>query len=202
MLKEVFRLLPKVTAVWLVLFIVTGASGVYLNQPFDFLSPFWVGFIWLVGFGLLLGLLVGLLQPEGRFLRVACLIMVSAVLPTFYFYGDDISFGGYFYWHKSQYEAVIARVSSAAECPPLNSDNAGWDVDCGPPRRIAFPMPGGIIDNWVGVVYDPTGLVMEVNQVDLKDLKNPKFAHVVGLFGGDMIYARHLFGHWYMCSFT
>lgn len=202
MLKEVYRLLPIVTLIWLLLFILAGVSGVYLNQPFDFVSPFVVGALWLWGALLVLGLVASLFEPDGRTRRITCLLLTLIVLPVFYVYGDEISFYSYFYWHKSQYEEVIARVNSSTECPPQKPENQKWTVDCGSPRRVAFSMPGGIIDNWIGIVYDPTGLVMQANQVPMADLKNPKYAYVVGLFGGDMTYARHLFGPWYLCSFT
>ena len=34
-----------------------------------------------------------------------------------------------------------------------------FQVDAGPPRRVAFLQPGSILDNWEGVVYDPSGRV-------------------------------------------
>lgn len=203
MLKEVFRLLPKITVIWLVMFILAGVFGIYLDQPFDFVSPLIIGLLWLLGGALALGLVASLFDAEGRIRRVVCLLLIGTAFPTFYFYGYDISFYSYFYWHKSQYEAVIASLSSSTQCPPpIHSDETNPRFDCDSPRRVAFPMPGGIIDNWVGIVYDPTGLVTQVNQVSGSGLKNPKFAYVVGLFGGDMASARHLFGHWYVCSFT
>ncbi len=202
MLKEVFRLLPKIAAVWLSLFILAGLLGLYLFHGFDFVSPLLLGILWLFGVVLALGLLVSLFDSERRIRRLICLLLVAASFPTFYFYGYDISFYSYFYWHKSQYEAVIAQVNSSTDCQSLLLDKFRTRVDCNSPRRVAIPMPGGIIDNWVGIVYDPTGLVMQANKVPMADLKNPKYAYVVGLFGGDMISARHLFGHWYVCSFT
>jgi hypothetical protein len=202
MLREVFRLLPLITAIWFVLFILVGASGVFLNDPFDLFMPLFAAFLWLVGGALALGLLASLFYWQRRMLRIICLSLVVITLPTFYVYGDDISFYSYFYWHKNQYEDVIARVNSSAECSPRNSEKLIWVVDCRSPRRIAFPMPGGITDNWVGIIYDPTGLVMQANQVPMSDIKDLKYAYVVGLFSGDMTSARHLFGPWYVCSFT
>lgn len=202
MVKEIFRLLPKIAVVWLALFILAGLMGLYLPSGFDFVSPLLLGVLWLFGAALALGLLVSLFDSSGRIRRLICLLLIVTSFPTFYFYGYDISLYSYFYWHKSEYEAVIAQVNASSTCQPLLSDKFKTTVDCASPRRVAFPMPGGIIDNWVGIVYDPTGLVMQANQVPMADLKDPKYAYVVGLFGGDMTFARHLFGPWYVCSFT
>ena len=49
---------------------------------------------------------------------------------------------------------------------------------------------GGFLDNWSGVVYDPSGTI----ETAPKDHKSA--------FGGDLISVRHLWGAWYYCGFT
>ena len=78
-------------------------------------------------------------------------------------------------------------------------------VDPGPPVRVAFVLaPGRFIDNWCGVVYDPSGEVMQANQFDGSwnswDVQVP--SRIIGLFGGDMLGCRPLDAPYYHCCFT
>jgi hypothetical protein len=79
---------------------------------------------------------------------------------------------------------VTGRDAGAPAPFPLPED---CEVDQGPPVRVAFVW-GGILDNWQGIVYDPTGVVLTEK------------GHL--LFGGDLIHARHLWKDWYYCAFT
>ncbi len=56
--------------------------------------------------------------------------------------------------------------------------------------RVAFPNGAGVIDNWCGVVWDPTGLVGTINEKSK------------GFFGGDLIKVRHIKEFWYVACFT
>lgn len=76
----------------------------------------------------------------------------------------------------------------------------GCYVDAGPPIRVAFVWDG-IIDNWYGPVYDPSGKVLEANKLK-SNWEDPSLADIKKLFGGDMVGCRHLTGPWYFCSFT
>jgi len=78
------------------------------------------------------------------------------------------------------------------------------DVDAGPPIRIAILQPGGILDNWVGVVYDPADEIPIINGVkaDFSNFGDPKFEKIKYLFGGDMYRCVKLRQHWYLCWFT
>jgi hypothetical protein len=67
-------------------------------------------------------------------------------------------------------------------------------VDVGPPIRLAFPKDG-IIDNWRGVVYDPTDVVARAQGFSAP-------AEITALFGGDLVSCRHLYRHYYFCGFT
>jgi hypothetical protein len=45
-----------------------------------------------------------------------------------------------------------------------------------------------MLDNWFGIVYDPTGIVLtEKGRL---------------LFGGDLVRAERLWKDWYYCGFT
>ena len=77
-------------------------------------------------------------------------------------------------------------------------------VDDGPPVRVAFFWFRGVTDNWVGLVFDPTGDVMKVNQLRAEKLKwnDPRFQGINMMFGGELYHAEHLSGPWYLCGFT
>jgi hypothetical protein len=61
-------------------------------------------------------------------------------------------------------------------------------IDRGPPNRIAFVWHG-IVDNWVGIVYDPKDAVSDAKKYQ-------------GLFGGDLLSCTHLWAHYFLCAFT
>ncbi|MFT3925296.1 MAG: hypothetical protein QM778_22350 [Myxococcales bacterium] len=103
---------------------------------------------------------------------------------------------------RDVFDAIVAQ-----ELGRTPRDQAGppryYHVDAGPPVRIAFPLEGGIVDNWCGVVFDPSGEVLRLNQVDLDSLKTSEsLARLRKLFGGDMVGCKHLDGPYYHCCFT
>ena len=77
----------------------------------------------------------------------------------------------------------------------------GYIVDPGPPVRVAFPWPGGIMDNWCGAVFDPTGEVMKVNDLPLWS-ETWRQSSVTKLFAGDMTSCRRLDQAYFLCCFT
>jgi hypothetical protein len=85
----------------------------------------------------------------------------------------------------------------------------GYRRDDGPPLRLAFPAPGGVLDNWCGTVFDMTGSVMRINefradsaQSNLTRSDEPTGTSLSKLFGGDMIGCRKLHAPYYFCCFT
>jgi hypothetical protein len=63
-------------------------------------------------------------------------------------------------------------------------------IDYGPPVRYAFLQPGGLLDNWGGIIYDPSHKVAAETE------------HLSELFGGDMMMCWHMKGAFYYCGFT
>jgi hypothetical protein len=115
--------------------------------------------------------------------------------------GDSALFGYRFSKQKVQYEDII---SSVLANPTKRPHSAIWyEVDEGPPIRIAFPQPGGILDNWEAVIYDPTGVVASatgwMNGVAGNYSASPE---VIGLFGGDLVGCRPIERSFYRCWFT
>lgn len=62
------------------------------------------------------------------------------------------------------------------------------DADAGPPLRVAFNW-GGLIDNWAGIVLDPTDTITDIERHR-------------GVFGGRLMGCRLLKPKVYLCSFT
>jgi hypothetical protein len=102
------------------------------------------------------------------------------------------------------FEKVVEEIRRS---PPLESGYLrkyeGCYVELGPPLRVAFS-EGGLLDNWHGIVYDPTALVLKANLLkrDYSNRHDPAMKEVQGLFGGMMIRAVPLGGPWYRCYFT
>jgi hypothetical protein len=73
------------------------------------------------------------------------------------------------------------------------------EVDRGNPVRVGYGM-GGIIDNWYGFVWDPTDKL--ANEDSGSYLRNGTRTEMTRLFGGDLVSAARVSGHWYWCTFT
>ena len=102
-----------------------------------------------------------------------------------------------FRWHRSEYNRTVQALRQGLPVPTTLQ----YLIDAGPPTRVAFPWPGGIIDNWCGAVYDPTATVTRVNVVPLF---TPAWRshEATQLFGGDMVFCRPLEEPYYLCCFT
>jgi hypothetical protein len=76
-------------------------------------------------------------------------------------------------------------------------------LDSTTPLRVAFPWYG-MADNWSGICYDPTGLVMKANILkrDYSNVDDPEYREAAGLYGGGLRDTYHLWGDWYYCNFT
>ena len=100
------------------------------------------------------------------------------------------------------YEAIIAKANKTRQSVWYEDDGAiTYSTDLGPPIRVAFN-PAGMLDNWSGIIYDPTGDVMLANGFDPKTGKFFAPERVTKIFGGDLVGCRHLWGSYYDCSFT
>lgn len=85
-----------------------------------------------------------------------------------------------------RYAAAVKQLS-AGDTPACLAAKTCY-LDQGPPRRLAFSY-GGIVDNWVGVIYDPEDRIVNA----------PAFR---SLFGDTLVGCDRLWGHYYFCGFT
>jgi hypothetical protein len=136
-------------------------------------------------------------EPYSRYVNLGAIVAGLALFIPFASLGSAALERVRFAWHRSDYERVVAAVQSGT----TSDTGLHYTVDPGPPARVAFPWPGGVIDNWCGVVFDPTAAVLEVNALQMG---SPRWraASVTKLFGGDMTACRLLSKTYYLCCFT
>lgn len=179
---------------------------------FLFTFPFWAAGV-VAGYLFYLVRAVSLVRSkdisrQGKALAVIALpvsacILVFAFLPSLSFGALSGDFGRLL-WSKSSYETIIAQNGLGAGGDRLlqtgTANGVDFEIDAGPPVRIAFE-PDGFLDNWSGIVYDPTGAVMLAKGFD-RDGNFHAPERITKLFGGDLVSCRHFFDHYYRCNFT
>lgn len=137
-------------------------------------------------------------------LGIAVLLGLLLFLPAARF-GSYVTPRIRFVVQRATYEAIVARASSVPPTRGLH-DSGGirYVVDLGPPLRIAFIWPGGLIDNWCGAVHDPSGVVMRSSAFDGEwaTWHDQVPTSVIELFGGDLVHCEVLAAPYYHCCFT
>lgn len=131
-------------------------------------------------------------------------VVLVFVVPRVAAAGDRFQFAHRFARLEPQYEAIVAAVSKAQPFVQRGTINGiAYVVDSGPPVRVAFAQPGGILDNWEGVVYDPSDSVRAARGWERGvpgDYTAP--SSIRQLFGGDLVECRVVATHFYRCWFT
>jgi hypothetical protein len=133
--------------------------------------------------------------------RGAALLAVG--LLGLFLYGAQTARLVRFWVLKPGYQAVIREVEQGLrDEDPIRARRTAFRIDDGMPLRVAFPWDG-IIDNWYGVVYDPTDELSrfcgDAGRNSGGFLKDPTLRQ---LFGGTMTYCERLSQGWYFCWFT
>lgn len=104
--------------------------------------------------------------------------------------------------NHGHYEKIVAKAQASRSTALFEKDNGvTYSTDTGPPVRVAFN-PEGLLDNWSGIIYDPTGDVMLAKGYDEKTGKFYAPPRVTGLFGGQLMACMHLWRDYYRCGFT
>lgn len=144
---------------------------------------------------------VGIKKKIYPLLGVAILVVAVAMVGWLTPVGETFGARFKFWRNMEHYQSVVDQISAGADKSAIDNPIT---IDPGPPQRIAFSW-GGLLDNWRGVVHDPSGEVMKANILDRTTWSNrddTDYASVSGLFGGTLIKAQHLTGDWYLCWFT
>ena len=118
--------------------------------------------------------------------------------------GDRLFEVIHFSLNLKSYETTVAEI---VRNPPSDSgyiEHLGAVVDVGPPVRVAFKLPGGLIDNWCGIIYDDTGLVLRSNSFDgnWESWEQQVPSNVRKLFGGDLLWCQEKTEGFFKCCFT
>ena len=174
-------------------------AGVLLR--FMFFGDYWFfGFIitypmdailFAVGLGLVAVSTINIYKKRSRVLHG--FIALWVVLIVFLGWGTDRGryMGRCFrLWrYEAEHERYVEKLLSGDQVDLFTYD---CRVDEGPPMRIAFSW-GGLLGTWYGIVYDPTGEVMNANK---------EGAAALELFGDFLTSSQHLWDDWYFCWFT
>lgn len=200
---------------WVVVWVAVGPLLAFADRPlWDRLWIMTLG-IWVLYAALGLALFVRLLwRARGQSWRGAEIVPALAVpvfsialwflFPHLAGAGDRFQFHRRFDALRPQYERIVGELSRT-QPPPKRGELEGisFTTDAGPPLRVAFLQPGGMIDNWEGLIYDPTGAVGTATGwragVPGEFSASPE---VIKLFGGDLVGCRHIIGPFYRCWFT
>jgi hypothetical protein len=142
------------------------------------------------------------------FALAAPLMIVAAVVLAWPTLATGALFGSWtrLMINRGHYETIIANVRKGHRSPSATSafeEDRGVEyyVDPGPPVRVAFN-PEGFLDNWSGIIFDPSGIVMRADGFDPKTGEFAAPDEVTKLFGGDLVSCRSLGGDYYYCNFT
>jgi hypothetical protein len=142
--------------------------------------------LWLVAVGLAVyGLVYAVFgRRPGVGLCLTALIVLITVVGWFTPVGYTTGAAFRLWRHEGDYLRQVRAIASGGS----SALGRSVSVEPGPPLRVAFAW-GGMLDNWVGVVHDPSAVVA-----------NPSAAR--DWFGGQLFRAEHLWGDWYLCCFT
>ena len=128
---------------------------------------------------------------QGTFSLTVCIIGII----LFFTIGFDSGRYVLFQIRKPDYENQLNRANSTGRV-----DKGSGHTETGPPKLHAFYWQRGIIDNWSGVVYDPTGRIERIN--DSNGWDEVQDHELAGLFGGLYYRCQNVGDGWYICWFT
>jgi hypothetical protein len=199
MIRQVLFFAPSV--VWLLLYAWSVFFQVEIEDRLWFLAGLWWLAVYAMGLGILITYAVRSTRGRGRVASALAILFPVAVLLWTECGGAMKVQDARRHWViQHQYEPMLVEIRAGAREQWSQEERRLCHVEG---VRVAFQQPGGLLDNWTAIVYDPTGLVMDINRCKSYDeWRSPKMAHVRGLFGGDLQSAQHLEGFWYLCSFT
>lgn len=130
------------------------------------------------------------------------LLLIASALPILWAANIGVMYARLMI-EKPKYEAIIEHLRKDEHAPSQGyRKDLGieYDVDYGPPIRVAF-RPVGMLDNWSAIIFDPTGEMLKADGFD----EEGNFAAPDGitkLFGGDLVSCRRLWGDYLHCAFT
>ena len=189
------KTLTLASLVWFTLMLGVFIFSPPLNEAFFMLFPFasWA----LVGVGVVLLSCAAVLfvrKRRGTIAMAACLIGLIG----YYTVGFDLGRHVLFQIRRPHYEALLQHAKQTGSLP-----KGSGHVDLSSPAKFAFYWQRGVVDNWAGVVFDPTGDIARINiATNFDELYNPAVSDLVGIFGGTYYHWQDMGDGWYICWFT
>ena len=125
--------------------------------------------------------------------------------------GDKLRFNRY----KKEYVEIIDKIKLNEISAKGKFEGVNYDSETNKVTRVSFSW-GGIIDNWKGIVYDPTNelsKIAENNGIDINYIKGKSLTptekqyikettELKMLFGGVIYKVEKMTDNWYLCWFT
>jgi hypothetical protein len=72
-------------------------------------------------------------------------------------------------------------------------------------NKYAFIYVAWVTDNWIGIIYDDSGLLeygLEIINKNKNYMEMKEYENVKNLFGGDLYSIQKIESNWYLCRFT
>ena len=125
--------------------------------------------------------------------------------------GDKLRFLRY----EKKYVQIIEKINTKKISSNGSVNGINYDTEVNPAMRVSFSW-GGIIDNWRGIIYDPTNELSKIaeniqihinsgerNQLTPDEERYIKeTAELKLLFGGVIYKVKKMRNNWYLCWFT
>ncbi len=182
----------------------------------DLIISLWI-LVWaidaiIIGLGLIsvIQLIIILRKKRNRFAAVLlCALLAIGGIS----YGTDLikDLGLRLRFHrlKPAYSEIVEKINSGEMTEKGTHLGISYKSETDPVFRASFSW-AGMIDNWYGIIYDPSGKIMRVNEPDPRfQSQDPSTAKVDEelrkirmIFGGVLYKAEKLSNHWYLCWFT
>lgn len=125
-------------------------------------------------------------------------LILLAPLPAI---GSSLWFSVSFEMNRAAYEEVVQRAHALPQSGALG--DVRYQIERGPPTRIAFPQPVGIAHNWGAVIHDPSDAVLTARGWGAEGAGDFTVrADLQRLWGGDLLFCARIIGHWHRCWFT
>ncbi len=129
--------------------------------------------------------------------RHGVVVLLICLVGFVSFFSVGFEWGRYvlFQIRKPMYVQRLAEANQLGHVP----DGFGH-TENGPSKLHVFYWQRGVVDNWSGVVYDPTGKIAEISRaVGWDEIRSHDLSE---LFGGTFYRCQNVGGGWYICWFT
>lgn len=186
--------LTLLAAAWLALLLIVFVFTAPLADALFLLFPLLMVMFLLNGSVLAV---VAVVTAKARWRRSAAVLALLVIGGSLYASNLGFRWGRVvlFQLRKPAYERQLARAIALGRVP----DEIGC-TDPGPPVIHGLYWQRGILDNYSLVIYDPSGKIADINQMEGWDAIHAN--RLSDLFGGTYYKCQAVGGGWYICWFT